>query len=472
MSEVVTKLILETIVRGTDSAVASLGKITSSFDNLKNKIKPVSVAAAAMLTGMATAAILTAREFANLGESLEKMSLSSGISIGALSAFKVATDNLNMPLQTVTVAIRMMQRNMATMGDDATAAEKKLGPLGIRFQDLKNLAPEEQMMKIGNAIAGIEDPAQRTSMAITLFGRAGTQLLPFFADGKTGMDDLTEAAKKTGLYMDELAVDKAKKLDKAMDDLNTTFGGIKRQIVLSFVPAITDALATMQPFIQRIVDWISINQETVRSIIACTGVVLGLTAVLYPLMVAIGAVGTALVFLAANPVVLIIGAIAALTAGIVLLIQNWDAVKLKFETDFPFLTNVIKTWSTIAVGLIGAVRGELNLMGQVLDAMANKAVGAFNSYTNAIKGAGSWAGTATGLKPKALGGPVSSGESYMVGESGPEMFVPNMSGSIVPNSRMGGTTVNISINTMVGEPAFVEKLGQLIVKNLAYNVSY
>ena len=39
---------------------------------------------------------------------------------------------------------------------------------------------------------------------------------------------------------------------------------------------------------------------------------------------------------------------------------------------------------------------------------------------------------------KAGGGPVSGGNSYIVGEQGPELFTPGVSGSITPNSAMGG----------------------------------
>lgn len=39
---------------------------------------------------------------------------------------------------------------------------------------------------------------------------------------------------------------------------------------------------------------------------------------------------------------------------------------------------------------------------------------------------------------KAGGGPVSGGMPYLVGEKGPEIFMPNTSGSIVPNGRFGG----------------------------------
>jgi hypothetical protein len=48
---------------------------------------------------------------------------------------------------------------------------------------------------------------------------------------------------------------------------------------------------------------------------------------------------------------------------------------------------------------------------------------------------------------RATGGPVSSGKSYLVGERGPELFVPSSSGNIVPNSAMaGGTVINLTVN--------------------------
>ena len=48
------------------------------------------------------------------------------------------------------------------------------------------------------------------------------------------------------------------------------------------------------------------------------------------------------------------------------------------------------------------------------------------------------------LPGKAIGGPVQAGTPYMVGERGPEMFVPSRSGSIVPNNALGGgMTINV-----------------------------
>jgi hypothetical protein len=57
---------------------------------------------------------------------------------------------------------------------------------------------------------------------------------------------------------------------------------------------------------------------------------------------------------------------------------------------------------------------------------------------------------------RAQGGSVTVGKPYVVGEKGPEMFVPSSSGSIVPNNKMGGgdgggtVVINQSLNFALG----------------------
>ena len=65
--------------------------------------------------------------------------------------------------------------------------------------------------------------------------------------------------------------------------------------------------------------------------------------------------------------------------------------------------------------------------------------------TFGAEGAANAAKALPALPRKALGGPVSSGRPYLVGERGPEMFVPGAQGNIVPNNEMGGTS-NVTVN--------------------------
>lgn len=68
---------------------------------------------------------------------------------------------------------------------------------------------------------------------------------------------------------------------------------------------------------------------------------------------------------------------------------------------------------------------------------------------------------------RATGGAVTQGTAYMVGERGPELFVPNTSGSIVPNNALGGNTINISVTGAI-DPESTARQIISILNNSAY----
>lgn len=112
-----------------------------------------------------------------------------------------------------------------------------------------------------------------------------------------------------------------------------------------------------------------------------------------------------------------------------------------FTSAFDGLTTKAKSFADVLQGLgLGIARilerqfitkplesglSEL-LKGQTLS-------GLFSSATSYLFGSG---GATTGTR--AGGGPVMAGAGYLVGETGPELFVPNVAGQIVPNGGMGG----------------------------------
>ena len=68
---------------------------------------------------------------------------------------------------------------------------------------------------------------------------------------------------------------------------------------------------------------------------------------------------------------------------------------------------------------------------------------------------------------RANGGSVMGGSSYLVGERGPEMFSPGVSGMITPNEMLGGSTnivvnVDASGSSVEGDEQQGRELGQLI----------
>lgn len=66
-------------------------------------------------------------------------------------------------------------------------------------------------------------------------------------------------------------------------------------------------------------------------------------------------------------------------------------------------------------------------------------------------GLGSLIGSILGLPGRATGGPVSPGRPYLVGERGPELFVPTSAGQVDPGMGGGARSVNVSIRVMSTE---------------------
>ena len=86
---------------------------------------------------------------------------------------------------------------------------------------------------------------------------------------------------------------------------------------------------------------------------------------------------------------------------------------------------------------------------------------------NSYYGTGGQYGSFVPPIPRADGGAVGAGRSYMVGERGPELFVPRSSGTIVPNHGLGGAT-NVVVNvdakgsSAQGNEGQAKQLGQAI----------
>lgn len=110
-----------------------------------------------------------------------------------------------------------------------------------------------------------------------------------------------------------------------------------------------------------------------------------------------------------------------------------------------------------AIGGVSAVQMIQNAKEQI-----SKSASAFRNFVRSqlettvrIAVVYDYPGGAPGPQPRAEGGPVVAGRPYVVGEVGPELFVPGRSGTIVPNSGMGGNTYNISVSTGVGDPRMI-----------------
>ena len=133
------------------------------------------------------------------------------------------------------------------------------------------------------------------------------------------------------------------------------------------------------------------------------------------------------------------------------IIRLSDEAKNRLEPVITGLDSQLENFfSSIIDGSKSAGDAFKNLAASIADAVFQALVlqPLINSITGGI-------GTALGIPvtPRASGGPVTARSPYLVGERGPELFVPNNAGTIVPNHAMGGGTSfawNVNIQSTDG----------------------
>lgn len=121
-------------------------------------------------------------------------------------------------------------------------------------------------------------------------------------------------------------------------------------------------------------------------------------------------------------------------------------------------------------GLKGMLKNFVDMLRRmVAELMARAALMAFLS---SVSGGGgplaAFANILLGSGRRERGGPVMSRQPYMVGERGPEMFVPHGAGRVVPNNQLvrdGGTMVTVNINAE--DPGAEGRIRTMVERELA-----
>lgn len=116
-----------------------------------------------------------------------------------------------------------------------------------------------------------------------------------------------------------------------------------------------------------------------------------------------------------------------------------------------YLAPAFGTTLKVAFTVIGTLASGLVKAFGFVAAVITKVVDAIQSLIDLVtgnpivKGIGNLIDNAFG-GGRAAGGSVVGGTSYLVGERGAELFTPSQSGTITPNNRLGGNTINITVN--------------------------
>lgn len=140
-----------------------------------------------------------------------------------------------------------------------------------------------------------------------------------------------------------------------------------------------------------------------------------------------------------------------------------DVAQMRGTFDSILVDGFGRAGDTLERGLLGAIRRgslgfedlrrvALNVVGDIAAQAVSAGLGSIGQaggtggLGGAVLGLGSLIGSIFGLPGRATGGPVAPGRGYLVGERGPELFVPTSAGRVEPSAATGrGRDVNVSI---------------------------
>lgn len=230
----------------------------------------------------------------------------------------------------------------------------------------------------------------------------------------------------------------------------------------ALLPPLTRLAEKITPVVEGIATWAAANPGLAKSVVVIGGVLAGLTLALPVIAGVVTAVGVL-----GGPVTL---AILGIGTAIALVVANWGAIK----TAAASALGAIKAWVPRIMGILSPMPDTIirifnssnigqKIIGSIIDGLKSKVGelfgwirGTWGQITSIFGGessppaAPSRGGTTSiyGTPPgRALGGKVSAGMPYQVGERRRELFVPGMDGAIIPRIARpvtGGRTVTIN----------------------------
>ena len=142
-----------------------------------------------------------------------------------------------------------------------------------------------------------------------------------------------------------------------------------------------------------------------------------------------------------------------------------DVARMRGDFDAILVDGFDRAGAVLERGLLSAIRRgslgfedlrriALQVIGEIAAQAAQVALGALGGggggpgAPGGLLNLGALLGGILGLPGRATGGQVSPGRSYLVGERGPELFVPASAGRVEPRSDRAGRDVRVSIQVV------------------------
>lgn len=269
ITELVGRLSFEVDESGLKKFEQGLGDSKESSEELTTK----GVALGTVLGNVATKALelgaaLAKHVVAELHESivvfgesakeLDAWSKRVGAAPEQLQRLEYAAKSLGAEAEDVREGLQTWTENLGELTRLGSGpAADALGSLGLRIEDIKDLAPEESLKVFADALKDLPSEAERTSIAMEVLGTEGSKLRPLLEQGSAGIQELMDKADELGVVLDRSAIDKGLEMNRAFMAIENTTKSVKQTIAVALAPTITDLA-------ERFGEWYAANEDVIE----------------------------------------------------------------------------------------------------------------------------------------------------------------------------------------------------------------
>ncbi|MFA7367758.1 MAG: phage tail tape measure protein, partial [Bacilli bacterium] len=253
--------------------------------------------------------------------------------------------------------------------------------LGISAEDATKGTSENFEVLI-RRIGMIEDPLVRAQYATDLFGASmGANLLPLLRQNAEGLDDVIDEWNSFSHITDE-NMQQLDEVSNAFNRITTQFNNLKVSMGHALLPIIENVTDFIEnkviPAVDRLVNWFTNLDEGTKKLIVT---LLTVTAAIAPTLLAIGGgiklvasltktvkmLGTAMSALAANPIIAVIGIIAALLVYLISTNEEFrDSIMRIVSAYGDILAPILDVIMSLLNAILDVIKPLVDILGQAL----------------------------------------------------------------------------------------------------------
>jgi len=239
---------------GLDSGLKSAEKSTADFsarmDSLASSLKtiaPLAIAAGAAF------AFNMARALADSADRLDELSQRIGVSVEDLTRLQWAAQMSGASADTLTMALQKLSLNMANSKDPANESAAAFKALGIDISnaDGSMRSQLEVMNDVADAFAGFKDGANKTAIAVQLFGRSGAELIPMLNGGSQSIKALAAESDKLGNTLSTKTAKAAAEFNDHLDRMAARASSVAKAIATPLLANLNALFSALERGVDR-----------------------------------------------------------------------------------------------------------------------------------------------------------------------------------------------------------------------------